>query len=72
MNQADLLELSDHKIESRATMAVIAFKCVAGREATDTCSARDALVDFESVDDATGEKRLIGIMAFGGVGRGNS
>lgn len=71
MNQADLLKLSNHEIESRAIEAVIAFERAAGRKATDTHTTKDALVDVESVDDATGEKRLIEIKAFGGAGRGD-
>ena len=71
MNQADLLKLSNHEIESRAIEAVIAFERAAGRTAVDLRSRKDALVDVESVDDATGEKRLIEIKAFGGAGRGD-
>lgn len=71
MNQADLLKLSNHEIESRAIDAVIAFERAAGRTAVDLRSRKGALVDVESVDDATGEKRLIEIKAFGGAGRGD-
>ena len=71
MNQADLLKLSNHEIESRAIDAVIAFERAAGRTAVDLRSRKDALVDVESIDDTTGEKRLIEIKAFGGAGRGD-
>lgn len=71
MNQADLLKLSNHEIEARAIDAVIAFERAAGRTAVDLRSKKDALVDVESLDDVTGEKRLIEIKAFGGAGRGD-
>src|SRR5699024_8896505 len=71
MNQADLLKLSNYEIESRAIDAVIAFERAAGRKATDTHTTKGALVDVESIDDTTGEKRLIEIKAFGGAGRGD-
>lgn len=71
MNQADLLKLSNHEIEARAIEAVIAFERAAGRTAVDMRSRKDALVDVQSVDDATGERRLIEIKAFGGAGRGD-
>ena len=71
MNQADLLKLSNHEIEARAIEAVIAYERAAGRKATDTHTTKDALVDVESIDDTTGEKRLIEIKAFGGAGRGD-
>lgn len=71
MNQSDLLKLSNHEIESRAIEAVIAFECAAGRSAIDLRSKKDALVDVESIDGTTGEKRLIEIKAFGGAGRGD-
>ncbi|MEO2096617.1 MAG: DUF3883 domain-containing protein [Brachybacterium sp.] len=71
MNQADLLKLSNHEIEDRAIEAVIAYERAAGRKATDTHKTKGALIDVESVDDATGEKRLIEIKAFGGAGRGD-
>ncbi|WP_270408112.1 protein NO VEIN domain-containing protein [Brachybacterium paraconglomeratum] len=71
MNQADLLKLSNHEIEARAIEAVIAYERAAGRKATDTHTTKGALVDVESVDDATGERRLIEIKAFGGAGRGD-
>ena len=71
MNQADLLKLSNHEIESRAIEAVIAYERAAGRNATDTHTTKNALVDVESVDLATGEKRLIEIKAFGSAGRGD-
>lgn len=50
---------------------MIAFERVAGRTAFDLRSRKDALVDVESVDEATGEKRLIEIKAFGRAGRGD-
>ncbi|MEV0869544.1 DUF3883 domain-containing protein [Brachybacterium paraconglomeratum] len=71
MNQADLLKLSNHEIEARAIDAVIAFERAAGRTAVDLRSKKDALGDVESLDDVTGEKRLIEIKAFGGAGRGD-
>ncbi|MCZ4326297.1 protein NO VEIN domain-containing protein [Brachybacterium paraconglomeratum] len=71
MNQADLLKLSNHEIEARAIEAVIAYERAAGRMAVDLRSRKDALVDVESIDDTTGEKRLIEIKAFGGAGRGD-
>lgn len=71
MNQADLLKLSNHEIESRAIDAVIAFERAAGREATDTRTRKGALVDVESFDEVTKEKRLIEVKAFGGAGRGD-
>ena len=71
MNQADLLKLSNHEIEARAIEAVIAYERAAGRKATYTHTTKDALVDVESIDDTTGEKRLIEIKAFGGAGRGD-
>ena len=71
MNQADLLKLSNYEIESRAIDAVIAYERAAGRTAVDLRSRKDALVDVESVDDTTGEKRLIEVKAFGGAGRGD-
>lgn len=71
MNQADLLKLSNYEIESRAIEAVIAFERAAGRTALDLRSKKDALVDVESLDDVTGEKRLIEIKPFGGAGRGD-
>lgn len=71
MNQADLLKLSNHEIEARAIETVIAYERAAGRKATDTHTTKDALVDVESIDDTTGEKRLIEIKAFGGAGRGD-
>ncbi|MBB5832878.1 protein NO VEIN domain-containing protein [Brachybacterium aquaticum] len=71
MNQADLLKLSNHEIEARAIEAVIAYERAAGRMAVDLRSKKDALVDVESFDDTTGEKRLIEIKAFGGAGRGD-
>ena len=71
MNQADLLKLSNHEIEVRAIEAVIAYERAAGRKATDPHTTKDALVDVESIDDTTGEKRLIEVKAFGGAGRGD-
>ena len=71
MNQADLLKLSNHEIESRAIDAVIAFERAAGREATDTRNTQGALVDVESFDEVTKRKRLIEVKAFGGAGRGD-
>lgn len=71
MKQADLLKLSNYEIESRAIDAVIAYESAAGRTAVDLRSRKDALVDVESFDDATGEKRLIEVKAFGGAGRGD-
>ena len=71
MNQADLLKLSNHEIEARAIEAVIAYERAAGRMAVDPRSKKGALVDVESFDDTTGEKRLIEIKAFGGAGRGD-
>lgn len=71
MNHAGLLQLSNYEIESRAIESVIAFERAAGRTAVDLRSRKGALVDVESVDDATGEKRLIEVKAFGGAGRGD-
>ena len=71
MNQADLLKLSNHEIESRAIDAVIAFERAAGRKASDTRYTQGALVDVESFDEVTKEKRLIEVKAFGGASRGD-
>ena len=71
MNQVDLLKLSNHEIESRAIDAVIAFERAAGRKASDTRYTQGALVDVESFDEVTKEKRLIEVKAFGGAGRGD-
>ena len=71
MNQVDLLKLSNHEIESRAIDAVIAVERAAGRKASDTRYTQGALVDVESFDEVTKEKRLIEVKAFGGAGRGD-
>ncbi|MEE1650238.1 DUF3883 domain-containing protein [Brachybacterium sp. J144] len=65
------LQLSNHEVEVRAVEAVIAFERAAGRAVVDLRYRKDALVDLESYDDATDEKRLIEIKAFGGSGRGD-
>ena len=65
------LQLSNHEVEARAIEAVIAHERAAGRTARDTRTIKGAPVDVESIDNATGEKRLIEIKAFGGAGRGD-
>lgn len=71
MTSQELLKLSNREIENRALEVVIAHELAAGRTAHDTRGTPSALVDVESIDNATGEKRLIEIKAFGGAGRGD-
>lgn len=63
--------MPNSETENRAIAYVIAQERSAGRTAVDVHKTKGSLVDVESVDDATGEKRLIEIKAFGGAGRGD-
>lgn len=63
--------MSNQETEKRAIAYVIAHERAAGRTATDARHNPGSPVDVESVEDATGEKRLIEIKAFGGTGRGD-
>ncbi|MGO3210245.1 MAG: protein NO VEIN domain-containing protein, partial [Brachybacterium sp.] len=71
MKSPKLLAMSNHETENRAIAYVIAHERAAGRTAEDARHIPDSLVDIASIDDATGEKRLIEIKAFGGTGRGD-
>lgn len=70
MKPPKLLANPNRHVENRAIAYVIAHERAAGRTATDARHIPGSRVDVESVDDATGEKRLIEIKAFGGTGRG--
>ncbi|ATG50431.1 hypothetical protein CFK38_01995 [Brachybacterium vulturis] len=63
--------MSNYETENRAIAYVIAHERTAGRTATDARHIPGSKVDVESIDDVTGEKRLIEIKAFGGAGRGD-
>ncbi|MGO1259379.1 MAG: protein NO VEIN domain-containing protein [Brachybacterium sp.] len=71
MKPSKLLAMSNNETESRAIAYVLAHERAAGRTAVDVHKINGSLVDVESTDDATGEKRLIEIKAFGGTGRGD-
>lgn len=71
MKPTKLLAMSNYETENRAIAYVIAHERAAGRTAADVHKIKGSLVDVESTDDATGEKRLIEIKAFGGTGRGD-
>ncbi|WP_193105551.1 protein NO VEIN domain-containing protein [Brachybacterium sp. FME24] len=68
MKPPKLVAMSNYETENRAIAYVIAYERAAGRAAVDTHHIPGSLVDVESVDDVTGEKRLIEIKAFGGTG----
>lgn len=71
MKPPKLVAMSNRETENRAIAYVIAHERAAGRTATDARHIPGSRVDVESVDDATGETRLIEIKAFGGTGRGD-
>lgn len=70
MKPPKLLAMSNYQVENRAIAYVIAHEKAAGRKAVDARQIPGSSVDVESTD-ATGEKRLIEIKAFGGQGRGD-
>lgn len=63
--------MSNYETENRAIAYVIAHERAAGRTAVDARHIPGSRVDVESIDNTTGEKRLIAIKAFGGAGRGD-
>ena len=65
------LTISNHQVENLAIACVLDYERTAGGTAVDVRKTRGSRVDVESIDDATGEKRLIQIKAFGGTGRGD-
>lgn len=71
MKPPKLVAMSNYETENRAIAYVIAHERAAGRTAQDARHIPGSLVDVESSDPATGEKRLIEIKAFGGTGRGD-
>lgn len=71
MKPPKLVAMSNYETENRAIAYVIAHERAAGRTAEDARHIPGSLVDVESTDDATGEKRLIEIKAFGGTGHGD-
>lgn len=71
MTPPKLLAMSNYETENRAIAYVIAHEKAAGRTAVDARHIPGSRVDVESIDDATDEKRLIEIKAFGGIGRGD-
>lgn len=71
MKPPKLLAMSNNETENRAIAFVIEYERAAGRTAVDVHKIKGSLVDVESIDDATGEKRLIEIKAFGSTGRGD-
>ena len=71
MKPPKLLAMSNYETENRAIAYVIAHEKAAGRAAVDARHIPGSRVDVESIDNTTGEKRLIEIKAFGGAGRGD-